>query len=417
MPHQCPGVNRHFGLDSKIGKGPTLSRETPHPVGRQSGCSQCTLQRSQWRKSTANAIKANHGSLDFYGILVLSRLGEVEVEPSRWAQQMGSQTTLENQMPPRKVVMARRGTHERKRDRQALGTLQSLVVHATTEKRYFEAVSRFLEFLQMHAYSYPSSFAALDSRVSEFIEYLWHSGEPKAFASDCLSGLGHFVPQVKRFMVGSWRLHGSWSRAELPCRALPFTPLVLYAIAQRAFEMGFRDICILLLLGFDRFARTGELFAAVKQDFTFNKPLTKVVWTLPLSKSGHRTGAQESLVVEDPWLVKALHSFLKQLEPGDTLRSVSAGLMRTRLKEVMLSLSLQSGYQWYSCHRGGATWSYRQSNNLAHVCFVGRWNCHKTARIYITDALAQLTEIDLSLEQHRRLLSFARKARPSFSFE
>lgn len=320
-------------------------------------------------------------------------------------------------MPPRKVVMARRGTHERKRDRQALGTLQSLVVHATTEKRYFEAVSRFLEFLKMHAYSYPSSFAALDSRVSEFIEYLWHSGEPKAFASDCLSGLGHFVPQVKRFMVGSWRLHGSWSRAELPCRALPFTPLVLYAVAQRAFEMDFRDICILLLLGFDRFARTGELFAAVKQDFTFNKPLTKVIWTLPLSKSGHRTGAQESLVVEDPWLVKALHSFLKQLEPGDTLRSVSAGLMRTRLNEVMFSLSLQSGYQWYSCRRGGATWSYRQSNNLAHVCFVGRWNCHKTARIYITDALAQLTEIDLSLEQHKRLLSLARKARPSFSFE
>ena len=108
----------------------------------------------------------------------------------------------------------------------------------------------------MHAYPYPSSFAALDSRVSEFIEYLWHSGEPKAFASDCLSGLGHFVPQAKRFMVGSWRLHGSWSRAELPCRALPFTPLVLYAVAQRAFEWDFRDICILLLLGFDRFART-----------------------------------------------------------------------------------------------------------------------------------------------------------------
>ena len=94
MPHQCPGVNRHFGLDSKIGKGPTLSRETPHPVGRQPGCSQCTLQRSQWRKSTANATKTHHGSLDFYGILVLSRLGEVQVEPSRWAQQMGSQATL-----------------------------------------------------------------------------------------------------------------------------------------------------------------------------------------------------------------------------------------------------------------------------------------------------------------------------------
>lgn len=186
---------------------------------------------------------------------------------------------------PRAQVLARRNTHQRKKDRQALGTLRDLVVHPQTQSRYFTAVSRFLQFLQMHAYSYPTSGSSLDTRVSEYIEYLWESGEQKAFASDCLSGLGHFIPSIKRSLVGSWRLHGSWSRAELPCRALPFTPVVLYALAQQAFVQGWPDISMLLMLGFDQFARTGELFAAVKQDFVFNSSKTKVVWTLPLSKA------------------------------------------------------------------------------------------------------------------------------------
>ena len=318
---------------------------------------------------------------------------------------------------PRAQVLARRNTHQRKKDRQALGTLRDLVVHPQTQSRYFTAVSRFLQFLQMHAYSYPTSGSSLDTRVSEYIEYLWESGEQKAFASDCLSGLGHFIPSIKRSLVGSWRLHGSWSRAELPCRALPFTPVVLYALAQQAFVQGWPDISMLLMLGFDQFARTGELFAAVKQDFVFNSSKTKVVWTLPLSKGGQRVGAQESLIIEDRWLVKALGGFLSSLHPGDLLRSVSPGLMRQRLKNLLASLNLESGYQWYSCRRGGATYAFRSTNNMAHVCYVGRWGCQKTARIYVTDALAQLTEISMTDGQLRQLRRLATTARPHFPFD
>ena len=69
---------------------------------------------------------------------------------------------------PRAQVLARRNTHQRKKDRQALGTLRDLVVHPQTQSRYFTAVSRFLQFLQMHAYSYPTSGSSLDTRVSVY---------------------------------------------------------------------------------------------------------------------------------------------------------------------------------------------------------------------------------------------------------
>lgn len=257
------------------------------------------------------------------------------------------------------------------------------------------------------------AFLLWTPRVCEFVEYLWHNGEPKAFASDCLSGIGHFIPAAKKHLVGGWRLHGSWTRAELPARAIRFTPVMVYALAQKAFEKGWEDLCVLMLLGFDRFARTGELFAAKKQDFVFNRSFSKVVWSLPLTKSGQRVGAQESLVIEDVWLVKALWSYLKNLQNGDTLRQFAPGVMRSRLKQLLVELSFPDGFQWYSLRRGGATQMFRSSNNLPHVCVVGRWNCQKTARIYITDALAQLAEIAAPTPVRQSWLLLARKARPN----
>ena len=165
--------------------------------------------------------------------------------------------------------------------------------------------------------------------------------------------LGHFVPQCKKFLVGSWRLHGSWTRAELPARALPFTPVIVYALAQLSFQQGWPDLAILLLLGFDRYARTGELFSAKKGDFTWNAAASRLVWSLPLTKGGQRTGAQESLVINDPWLIGALRNFVAPLAPGDLLRSASPGVLRQRLKSLISDLGLPGGFQWYSLRRGG----------------------------------------------------------------
>lgn len=318
---------------------------------------------------------------------------------------------------PRAQLVHRQSKRERKVERQQLGTLQELVVQKGTYTRYLTAVSRFLDFLRCLGYSYPDTYSKLDLKVCEFIESLWHEGEPKAFASDTISGLGHFIPGCKRSLVGSWRLHGSWSRAELPDRALPLTPLMTYALAQMAFEHGWQDLCLLILLGFTVFARTGELFQAKAGDFILDKNLKRGVWSLPLTKSGQRAGTKESLTLEDGWLLTAIHRYCRHLHPGDCLRQCSPQLMRVRFKQLLKEAKLPDGFAFYSLRRGGATHAFRRTNNLSWVCMVGRWSHEKTARIYLTDALAQLTEINLSESTRRRLLGLAQRARPGFEFE
>lgn len=91
--------------------------------------------------------------------------------------------------------------------------------------------------------------------------------------------------------------------------------------------------------------------------------------------------------------------------------------MRSRYKTLLLESKLPEGFSFYPLRRGGATHAFRMSNNLSTVCLVGRWSHEKTARIYITDALAQLTDISLEPRVRTKLLQLARQARPGFPFD
>lgn len=204
---------------------------------------------------------------------------------SEWNPADGPSRWVVRRPMPKRQVLGKRSRRERQQQRKALGKLRSQVVSPKTEERYLSAVSRFLFFLISQGKGYPQNFLVLDLEVSAFIEELWEQGDPKGWAGDCLSGLGHFIPACKPYLVGSWRLHSAWGRAELPCRAPPFTPLLLYAVAQSAVNHDWVDLAVLLILGFHTFARAGELFQAKAGDFVLGpRPGT---WTLPLSKGGH----------------------------------------------------------------------------------------------------------------------------------
>ena len=306
---------------------------------------------------------------------------------------------------PKRQVLQRATKHERKKERAALGRLRAQVVSQKTEHRYLGCVSRFLTFLKSSKKPYPSSFLLLDRYLCEFIEELWHDGEPKGYASDALSGIGHFIPSAKPHMIAAWRLHA-------PCRAPPFTAVILYGLSQAAYNKGWDDTAVLLILGFHTFGRSGELFNAQCKDFVLSG--TAGTWTLPHSKSGQRTGMTESILLDDPFVCKLLQNYLRRKAPGDLLTKVSPQVQRKRLYDLIEALHLRAPYRWYSVRRGGATHFFRQAGNLGQICLKGRWNSQKTAKIYITEGVAQLTELQLPPAQLRVIKALAMRARPSW---
>ena len=67
------------------------------------------------------------------------------------------------------------------------------------------------------------------------------------------------------------------------------------------------------------------------------------------------------------------------------------------------------GYKPYSLRRGGASFDYRQHGVVSRTTLRGRWNSAKTARIYITDAMAVLAAVKLppQLDHHHASLEAA----------
>jgi len=317
-------------------------------------------------------------------------------------------------MPKKRATRIAPSKGERKEARRVLGRLQDGLIQERTRKRYFAAVETFTNFLATHQLRNATSADGLDALVSLFINDLWENGESKGIANDVISGLGHYMPAVKRSLVGSRRLLACWGRLELPNRAPPLTPVFTYAIASYFKEKNWTDSLVLLLLGWETFARPGELFAAKKSHFMLSETRLKGTWVLPLSKSGQRHGVAESIALSDPWVVSLVATYLQRLQPEQTLSQSSPEMHRERLWQAAAALKIGFDFRWYSVRRGSATAWFLRHNDMGTLTVKGRWSHLKTAKIYIEDAQACLRELRVPDSHFHALLRRAKSVRPSF---
>ena len=58
----------------------------------------------------------------------------------------------------------------------------------------------------------------------------------------------------------------------------------------------------------------------------------------------------------------------------------------------------------YSLRRGGATWSFLQHHSMELTLLKGRWQSAKTARIYLQDAIAGLSDLQMTPQLRSKLL-------------
>ena len=97
-----------------------------------------------------------------------------------------------------------------------------------------------------------------DLALCSFIESLWEDGVSKNEANDCVSGMLHYLPQLKGKIPGSKRLFVAWNKCELPTRAPPLNTFFLAALAGKAVALNDRRLAVSLLLGFHCMLRTGD---------------------------------------------------------------------------------------------------------------------------------------------------------------
>ena len=296
-----------------------------------------------------------------------------------------------------KVIPHRETKAERKKERQKIGRLGDQKISPCTRERYHHSLKEVAKYVNLS----PQMLLRqdnLDDILSSFVEMLWEDGESRSQGSYAIAAIQHFAPDAKGRLKNAWKLMGLWQKIEQPRRATPLDPSLLLAFVGVFWKWKWEDLACLTVVGFAGLLRTGEMFALRRSDVVLarkaNQPSIIFLYDTKTAKRNLLT-AEKVLIYER--CAKACLQFLCKNKNG-TQRLVETAPAKYRAvwKEIVDHLGLNSfHYLPYSLRRGGATSAYKEGMTFEQLLIKGRWQNVSTARLYLDQALQELTQIQL----------------------
>jgi hypothetical protein len=287
--------------------------------------------------------------------------------------------------------------------RRRLGLIRLNRAQPRTVARYSRAYAMLQNWMRAHGLENINNLESLDHAIGWYIESLWHEGESRSLAADTLSAVQYFCMR-RHFLTGSWMLISAWQRLELPVRAPPMPALVLAALAGAALQRNDVPLAVCFLVGFHCYLRSGEMAFLQGGHFHLSSD-TSGVLILPWTKSGIRRGAQEMVRLDDQCVIRWV---CRAKAAVGNAQFASAIRLRQFMDSMLTFWGLTHfGLRPYSIRRGGATHDFRASNDIQRILLRGRWGNVATARIYLTEGLAELLNQALPEPMTQFLMSVA----------
>ena len=125
---------------------------------------------------------------------------------------------------------------------------------------------------------------------------------------------------------------------------------------------------------------------------------------LPSTKTFVRTGNAEVVTVYDAWLVKLLRAVSARHGREQNLLPMTYHQLRNAMAQLVKPAGLPPG-RWltHSIRRGGATAYFKATASYDRTAERGRWQCIRTCRTYVNEAMALATYVRSSQSQRRRM--------------
>ena len=161
--------------------------------------------------------------------------------------------------------------------------------------------------------------------------------------------------------------------------------------------LGYLPEASALLVGLDTMLRSGELYRLKVGDIAFYQE--RAVLNLGFSKAGKRNNAQEMVVVESRLALRVLRRACRQLSRHTLLLFRGERFFRSLFNLLIEFFQLDGLITVYSLRRGGASWDFLQHQSIERTLLRGRWASTSSARIYVQDATAMVTHLQLNSYQ------------------
>ena len=273
-----------------------------------------------------------------------------------------------------------------------------------TIHRYEVAILRFFQFLRLHDRVYPATLAELDVEVSEFINHLYQDDSPLYWATYLVCGFKRFYPKCKRHLDTSSQYLNNWTRAVRRTRALPLPADACLAMASISLLWGWPRFGLSLLLGFLGLLRTGEILSIMKKQVSILGGGSLLVIALPNSKGAKRKGRPEYVRIHDTEVIRAVALLLGSLSPDERLFPGGFRQFSQLLEATAKAIGIaHPNLTPYTLRRGGATWHFSTFLSYDATQEHGRWHHRTTAKIYIDQATAEMSEVAIPADKQKVL--------------
>ena len=288
-----------------------------------------------------------------------------------------------------------------KRSKDFKGFLVAASVKEKTYKRYAKEVSFFVKYISNRGVQV-SSMETLDNLLQEYMEevYILNSGRGKSLVANALNGVKLFIPKARGSLPASEKAYKGFDRLS-PSKAYPpMSRGLAYLVAYWLLENGFREEGIMVIVGYECFLRISEATSLKVGDIGFrgDSLLGKDFKGLALVRIGKaKTGANQSAIVEDPFVAKLLQRVVKNKGRGSKLYGSSSSVLRKRFGQALQGLNIQSvRFVFHSLRHGRATEEDIKGTPLEDILRKGRWAAAKSGRHYIQSGRALLLSYDVN---------------------
>lgn len=300
--------------------------------------------------------------------------------------------------------------HERQARTQLVNLRESRFRSSRTLPRYEAALRRFDRFCECENFNVSEYDCVAADRIAEqFVQTLWELGAPVSHASTFLSALKFRYPSFvgRGKIVRGWQAFDGWKAREGTKRAPPLPKRVLLLWVAILLDRGMCVEAAALLVCFHCYLRPAELLALKGCDITWD--LERPVLRLINTKIGIRKGYDEFIEIEDPLVARVFFGFCRSTELDGFVFPLTYNHFRGLIRSLAVETGLVGfGYRPYSFRRGGASWDFRLHGSIDRAFHKGRWTSLNAAKLYLTEARANVGTHLFPVELHARY--FAAKA-------
>ena len=255
--------------------------------------------------------------------------------------------------------------------------------------------------------------------LAEFAQYLYDTGGAQWVVTEAILAVTDKNRSWRRSMTLAWDAVIMWKELTPATshRPLPFT--LLWALVGLAAVWGWKDIALILLLGFAGMLRRGEVFSLRRRDLISGARLGAGQESLFVAigrPKMRRMGVRRQHVkITEPFLIW----FLRYGFPGWHHDGAIFGGKPAEATKALEALcrffrvpsSDGVGITWASLRGGGATHRYQVGQPLDRILWVGRWATTRTLECYVQEHAADSFVQDLPTLARERIAFFADHAR------